>query len=328
MSSMLLAAASSAGLCAALLFALLRWRPRFLPLDRPNARSLHERPVPRAGGIALIAAVATAWALIPAAPWLPLLIAGGLCVLSYFDDARGLPVALRLGSHVLAAAIIVPAALPEIGWIWAAPALLAVIWTVNLYNFMDGADGLAAGMAVIGFSAYALGASALDPGWLASASLTIAAAAAAFLVFNFHPARIFLGDSGSIPLGFLAAALGLYGIGQGAWPYWFPLLVFGPFAGDATVTLIKRLARRERVWQAHRDHYYQRLVRMGLGHRGTAFAAYSAMLMCAGCALWARDKSATLQLAAVAAATALLGVAAVTVDLRWAKFIREGKGAT
>jgi UDP-N-acetylmuramyl pentapeptide phosphotransferase/UDP-N-acetylglucosamine-1-phosphate transferase len=320
---MLLVAMVAGGLCAATLFALLRWRPRFVPLDRPNARSLHDAPVPRAGGIALMLGIAAAWTLIPGAAWLPMWIAAGLCAVSYFDDVRGLPVAARLSSHVLAAALVVPAAFPGIGWSWAAAFVLATVWMVNLYNFMDGSDGLAGGMAVIGFCAYGLGARAIDPDWLASASFAVAAAAGAFLAFNFHPARIFLGDSGSIPLGFLAAVLGLYGIAEGAWPYWFPLLVFAPFIGDATVTLIRRLARRERVWHAHRDHYYQRLVRMGLGHRGTACVAYAAMVVCAGCALWARDKSATLQLATFALVTLLLGLAAATVDLRWARFNRE-----
>jgi len=161
--------------------------------------------------------------------------------------------------------------------------ILAVGWITNLYNFMDGSDGLAGGMSVIGFGAYALAAGASP---LATVSLCIAAAAGAFLVFNFHPARIFLGDVGSIPLGFLAGALGLVGWRGDAWPLWFPLLVFAPFIADATVTLARRAARGERVWQAHREHYYQRLVRSRLGHRGTAALAYVAMGLCAAAALW------------------------------------------
>jgi UDP-N-acetylmuramyl pentapeptide phosphotransferase/UDP-N-acetylglucosamine-1-phosphate transferase len=96
----------------------------------------------------------------------------------------------------------------------------------------------------------------------------VAAAAAGFLCFNFHPARIFMGDVGSVPLGFTAGALGLVGWRSGAWPLWFPLLVFAPFILDATVTLLRRALRGEKVWQAHRSHYYQRMVQMGLGHRG------------------------------------------------------------
>ena len=146
---------------------------------------------------------------------------------------------------------------------------LAVAWITNLYNFMDGSDGLAGGMSVAGFGAYSIAA------WLAGDAATgalcaaISGASVAFLLHNFYPARIFMGDVGSIPLGFLAAALGIVGWRNDAWPLWFPLLVFGPFIGDATVTFFKRVARRERVWRAHREHYYQRMVRMGFGHRGT-----------------------------------------------------------
>lgn len=326
MTHMLLIAGTSGALCAALLFALLKWRPRFLPLDRPNARSLHENPVPRAGGIALMLGVTVGWILISSAVWLPLLIALGLCAVSYFDDVKGLPVVARLGSHVFAAVIIVPAALPDVGWPWAGLLALATVWLVNLYNFMDGSDGLAGGMALIGFSAYGIAAALSGVEWLGGASFAVAAAAAAFLVFNFPPARIFLGDSGSIPLGFLAAVLGLYGVAGGAWPLWFPLLVFAPFIGDATVTLFRRLARREKVWQAHRDHYYQRIVRMGLGHRGTACIEYAAMAACAACALWAREEPLVPQVVAFATAIALLAGAAVAVDLRWARFNRQRRG--
>ncbi|HYN54929.1 MAG TPA: hypothetical protein VES38_09510, partial [Methylotenera sp.] len=103
----------------------------------------------------------------------------------------------------------------------------------------------------------------------------------AFLLFNFHPAKIFMGDSGSIPLGFLAGSIGVYGYFQSLWPVWFPVLVFSPFIIDATVTLIKRLLAGEKVWQAHRSHYYQRLVQMGWGHRTTAIAEYVLMLILA-----------------------------------------------
>src|SRR6185436_356022 len=105
----------------------------------------------------------------------------------------------------------------------------------------------------------------------------------------------FLGDVGSIPLGFLAGGLGLLGWRNDLWPLWFPLLVFGPFIGDATLTLVRRLLRRERVWHAHREHYYQRMVRMGFGHRGTAWTAYAVMALCAGAALVGRGQPPAMQ---------------------------------
>ena len=150
-----------------------------------------------------------------------------------------------------------------------------------------------------------------------------AAAAAAFLVRNFPPARIFMGDVGSVPLGFLAGALGLIGWNDGVWPLWFPLLVFAPFVCDATLTLLKRLARGERAWQAHREHYYQRLVRMGFGHRGAALIEYAAMLGCAAAAVYANGRGISVQVAVIGASIVILGGIAVWVDLRWSRFVRE-----
>ena len=254
-------------------------------LDQPNERSLHERPVPRTGGIAVLAGTATALAFGTSGLWLPLLLALGLAGLSFADDLRSIPVAVRLCVHVGAAALLVWYALPHLELWQGAALVLAIGWLTNLYNFMDGSDGLAGGMSVIGFAAYAVAATLAGTPALATLCVAIAAASAAFLVFNFHPARIFLGDVGSIPLGFLAGALGVVGWRDGVWPLWFPLAVFAPFIADATLTLARRLARRERVWQAHRDHYYQRMVRGGLGHRGTACVAYAVMIVCAGIGL-------------------------------------------
>ncbi len=291
-------------------------------LDQPNARSLHDRPVPRTGGIAVLLGAATALALGAAELWLPLAIALGLAAFSFLDDLRGMPTAARLLAHFAAAGGIAWYLLSPMHPAEIAALILAVVWITNLYNFMDGADGIAGGMALIGFGAYAAAAWAAGQGALAAAGIAVAAASGAFLLHNLHPAKLFLGDVGSIPLGFLAAALGLQGWRDDAWPLWFPLLVFGPFIGDATLTLIRRLARRERVWQAHRDHYYQRMVRMGLGHRRTAWIGYGAMLACAAAALHGRAEPAAGQAAAFAAASALLAVMAAWADIRWSRFVR------
>jgi len=106
-----------------------------------------------------------------------------------------------------------------------------------------------------------------------------------FLTHNFPPARVFMGDAGSIPLGFLAAALGVLGVIAGAWPVAFPVVVFSPFIVDATVTLARRLVRGDRVWQAHRTHYYQRLVLWGWNPRRLVFASGGLMLAAAASAL-------------------------------------------
>src|SRR5438067_89737 len=255
-------------------------------LDEPNEASLHARAVPRIGGVALIAGASLSLAFGAAPLRLPLALAAGLAVLSFMDDVRGLHTGLRLIAHLATAGTFVWYVMSPMHPFELLLLSLAVAWITNLYNFMDGSDGLAGGMALIGFGAYAVAAGTAEHAPLAIVDVALAAAAAGFLMLNFPPARIFLGDVGSVPLGFLAAALGLAGWRDDVWPLWFPLLVFAPFIGDATVTLLKRLARRERVWQAHREHYYQRLVRLGAGHRGTALTAYALMLVCAVAALY------------------------------------------
>ncbi len=310
-------------LCAAILGVLLRtglaWR---LATDVPNARSLHTRPTPRIGGWGVVPAVVLATALFAPSLWI---VAGGglfLAAVSQVDDRRGLPARVRFAAHLVAVlALIVawPAALPW--WCLAGLAFL-MLWLVNLYNFMDGSDGLAGGMALFGFGGYALAAlcgphpiAAL--GWVCAAT---AGAAAGFLLFNFHPARIFLGDAGSIPFGFLAGALGYWGWQAGAWPIWFPALMFAPFIGDASVTLIKRLLRGEKFWQAHREHYYQRMVRTGIGHAATALAWYLVMLAGMLLAVWALGRTPVLQWTTVAGWAVVLVLIGATIDARWRSF--------
>jgi UDP-GlcNAc:undecaprenyl-phosphate GlcNAc-1-phosphate transferase len=313
------ALAPIAAFAVALLAAWLLQTPagRRLALDQPNARSLHDRPVPRTGGIAIAAGLGAACAM----HWPgfgPVLAAAALLgAISFVDDVRHLPVAVRLSAHVAAAAVALASEVYTGSILVFLVLLLAVAWTANLYNFMDGSDGLAGGMTVAGFGTYALAAwTGGDPA-LAGLCAAIGAAALAFLAFNWHPARLFMGDVGSIPLGFLAGALGLAGWSRGLWPLWFPILVFAPFMGDATLTLVRRAWRRERVWEAHRDHYYQRLVRMGFGHRLTAEIEYAAMLGCAGLALLVFRETSIVQVLGVLLAVVALCGAAVWIDLRW-----------
>jgi UDP-N-acetylmuramyl pentapeptide phosphotransferase/UDP-N-acetylglucosamine-1-phosphate transferase len=269
----------------ALLAVLLRHRG--LPLDRPNERSLHSVPIPRAGGLAVVPAIAVGWMMVPAAVswyvWVPALLLFGL---SFLDDMTDLPIALRLLVHLAAASLVaVVLILPNAGPGAALVGAFMIAWMTNLYNFMDGSDGLAGGMTLFGFCCYAIAAWMGEAHTLALACVSVAAASAVFLRFNFYPARVFLGDAGSIPIGFLAAALGAQGWIDGLWPAWFPLLVFSPFIVDASVTLTRRILRREKFWQAHRDHYYQHLVRHGWGHRRTAVVEYTLMLYCGALAL-------------------------------------------
>lgn len=320
----MLALAPVAAFLVALLVARLLLTPagRRIALDTPNERSLHAQPVPRTGGLAIASGVAGS--LVLAWPGLPAILAAAalVAVVSLVDDIVGLPTLARLALHLGAAMAALALDLEVSRGLLFVVLALALAWTTNLYNFMDGSDGLAGGMAVFGFGAYALAAFLFGAATLAALCASLAAACAAFLVFNWHPARLFMGDVGSVPLGFLAGALGLQGWAIGAWPLWFPLLVFAPFMCDATLTLIRRLLRREPVWRAHREHYYQRLVRMGFGHRGAALIEYAAMAACAALALLVfREPAATQGLALAFAAVALSGVA-VWIDVRWARFLR------
>ncbi len=306
--------------CALILLILLRtglaWR---LATDIPNERSLHTRPTPRVGGWGIVPVSVVLMLAATPSLWLAAALAAMLAAVSQIDDRRGLPARVRFGAHMLAVALLIELNPAPVPW-WA---LLAVgflmIWLVNLYNFMDGSDGLAGGMALFGFGGYAVAALSgpvpqID---LGLASATIAAAAAGFLLFNFHPARIFLGDAGSIPLGFLAGALGYWGWLKGTWPVWFPALVFAPFIGDASVTLLRRLARGEKFWQAHREHYYQRIVQLGVGHARTALVWYGLMLAGIALANWALALPPLGQWAAVCAWAVVIAAAGVVVDTCW-----------
>jgi len=250
-------------------------------LDQPNERSLHIVPVPRVGGVGILVPVLV---ISSAQGHLSLVIMlTVLAGLSFIDDMRSLPAGFRLMIHVVASFVF---AMESLSNPWATVIVAVVIvWATNLFNFMDGADGLAGGMAFFGFVFLAIAAYYSDQPSLGALATTVSAGALAFLTFNFYPARVFLGDVGSISMGFLAGALGLEGWVLGCWPVWFVPLVFAPFVLDATVTLVRRALNGKRFWEPHRSHYYQRLVRMGWGHRKTALAYYAAMLVCGGGAL-------------------------------------------
>ena len=322
-----LVAVIALGGCAAILGTLLKtglaWR---LATDIPNERSLHVRPTPRVGGWGIVPMILIATLAAARQMWLLGACVACLAAMSQIDDRRGLPARVRFAFHFAAVAAVVvvyPAAAP-----WWALAVLAVlmIWLVNLYNFMDGSDGLAGGMALFGFGGYALAALSAGPAAvdLALVSAAAAGAAAGFLFFNFHPARVFLGDAGSIPLGFLAGALGYMGWRMGVWPIWLPAMFFSPFIADASVTLARRLARGERFWQAHREHYYQRMVRSGIGHARTARYWYALMLAGIMVALWAMGRPATVQWSVVAIWAFVLLCCGCAIDLRWRRYQASG----
>lgn len=309
----------AAMLCA---FTLSAWltsrfsRPgsRFYILDHPGERSLHREPVPRSGGAAIVIAIFAAGVLlnmwygeIPVGlPWLAAawLLAAGI---GLADDRCSLTVLLRLLVHGSAAALLImggfaPEHLDLPGVVINVPrgvtlsvTWLFIVWMINLYNFMDGMDGFAGGMACIGFSALALLGLFAGHNLFAALSLIVAGAALGFLCFNFPPARIFMGDMGAYSLGLLAAGFTLWGMRDGVFAFWVPVLIFSPFIVDATVTLARRTLHGEPVWKAHRTHFYQLLVQRGFGHRNTVLGHYVLMVACALCAVTAAQFSPLVQ---------------------------------
>ena len=276
---------------ALLAWLLTRARGRWRVLDIPNERSLHTQPTPRTGGVAMLAGAGTgmitAWqqgyAIADTAAVTAISL---LALVSLIDDRHN----LRAGVRLLVQAVVVAVLLyfyrpPDISVMLLPVALVFLVWMINLYNFMDGMDGFAGGMAVIGFGTYALLAWQTGHLELALGCAVIAAAAAGFLLLNFPPARLFMGDSGSTVLGLLAGLVILQAHDEGILPLWLGILVFSPFIVDASITLVARVLRGERFWLPHKNHYYQRVVQLGWGHKRTVLAEYGLMLACSGAAV-------------------------------------------
>ena len=269
-----------------------RWGARRL-LDIPNARSSHSRPTPRGGGLPLVVAALAAWIvflyLTGARRWdenLALVVGATLVAgVSWLDDLKGLPFRVRLSVHLCAAAIVLwtsppsaAAQLPGLGAVPLGPLAwpLAFIWIAgltNAYNFMDGIDGIAGGQgAVAGLAWWFLGWTYLTP-TVGVLGLYLGVAAVAFLLFNWAPARIFMGDVGAATLGFLFAAIPFAArpLGPQALTAWVvAAAVTWPFVFDSGFTLVRRWRRGEKVTEAHRSHLYQRLVIAGWGHAATS----------------------------------------------------------
>jgi UDP-N-acetylmuramyl pentapeptide phosphotransferase/UDP-N-acetylglucosamine-1-phosphate transferase len=290
-------------------------------LDRPNERSSHAVPTPRGGGIGILAALLPAWLAVvllgysDAAPLAAVAGALVLAVVSWRDDVGGLPPALRLAIQALAVAIGM-AFLPGAGTVFQdllPPFLDRIIagllwlWFVNAFNFMDGIDGIAGTeAAAIGSGIALLALTHLDVVGLGTGlfAAATAGAAIAFLRFNWQPARLFMGDVGSVPLGYLLGWLLLTLAGAG---YWAPALILPLyFLADASWTLLTRLARGEKIWEAHRRHFYQRAVQAGRSHAGVVLRVLAADIVLIGAALWSTEDSEVPALILAVLAVALL----------------------
>jgi len=305
-------------------FATLETNSSFL--DHPNRRSLHTVPISRLGGLAILCGLGIVVLVESVFTHLYPDLAGSVIMtedlrwilgmamsvgtVSLLEDWRGVPLPLRLTTQSLAAAGVIGfggvaisvVSVPTVGalaldWFQWPLAFLIIVWMTNLYNFMDGMDGLAGGMAVWGFGCLAY------LGWRAGhepfalLSLVTAGAVGGFLLLNLPPAKIFMGDAGSTTLGFLAASLGLLGVRDGVFDPWVPILIFSVFICDATITLVKRMLQGKKIWMAHREHAYQRLVLAGWGHRKTLGVAHGLMCASVGSAMLYEHLNETFRLA-------------------------------
>ncbi len=295
---------------------LLLHRSNLLP-DRPNERSLHTKAIPRTGGIAISGSIVFVWLSSIHQYRLLAVTAAMIAIISLVDDWKGLKPLPRFSAHVLLAAYATYSGIGDLALAESLFLIIAIVWVTNLFNFMDGSDGLAGGMAVFGFGTYSAAAWLSGHREIALIGAVIVCATIPFLVVNFHPAKLFMGDSGSVTLGFLAAIVGALGWREGAWSPFFPVFVFSPFIGDASLTLLRRAFQRQKFWQAHQDHYYQKLIRMGYSHRKTALFEYCVFAMSSIAAFASIGLDGTTQLVLLIIWGAVLVTAAAWIDQRW-----------
>ena len=297
--------------------------------DVPNDRSSHTVSTPRGGGIAIAVTTLIGTSIAGMRGLISLQVAvaivgGGALVaaIGWLDDRREVPPPVRIVVHLLAA-------IWSVAWLGGMPsielgvtrldmglfgtviAVAGIVWAINLYNFMDGIDGIAGSEAVmVGLIAGGL-LWLRDARGLATISVMVAASSAGFLVWNWAPAKIFMGDTGSGLLGFLFAVLALASENAGAAPLLSWVTLMGVFVFDATATLLRRAARGDRVHTAHRSHAYQRVVQSGVTHARVtqAVAALTAVL-------------GVLCLIATSRPSLLLPVVAVAFGLLFALYLR------
>jgi Fuc2NAc and GlcNAc transferase len=300
-------------------------------LDIPNARSSHSTPTPRGGGLSIVVVMLLSalagTELYPDQSGLCYLLAltgFAYAVLGWLDDHFDLSSLVRFVVQILLAC-------GAVGWLmtaggmalpWHVPtyqllpvAVLWVVWMANLYNFMDGIDGIAAIEALVlsATSAAWFGAAGADG--LMLIALAMAGSSLGFLGWNWSPARIFMGDAGSVALGALFAMIALIGSSRYAIPVAAFIILYAVFLVDTTLTLLKRIVRGEKWWQAHRSHYYQRAVQSGWSHGQVSGAVLIINIVLAGLAT-ALVAGALNEITALTAAGAILAGCLILVDLR------------
>lgn len=285
----LLISAVAVGTLAAsflLTLAIKRTAGRLGLIDVPNERSSHAIPMPRGAGAAIAIASLAAMGVLSILGIMPahlfLAVAPGgaaVAAVGLIDDIRPLTARVRLFVHFMAAAWAVvwigpvgffdhfAANAPELRWLGYAISTVAIVWFLNMYNFMDGIDGIAASQAVFMCAGMALlGVFSAGIAYIAAAAIILGAASCGFLLWNWPPAKIFMGDVGSGYLGFMFAVLGLATGAHSVFGPWSCIILAGVFAVDATFTVVRRFARGEQITEAHRTHAFQ-LLAQRMGHR-------------------------------------------------------------
>lgn len=266
-------------------FIVRKWALRSGLLDVPNERSAHDIPTPRGGGVAIVVAsflalVVAVWIWDLAADVFLAVMGGGLAVaaIGFLDDRKSIQPSIRLVVHVVSAiwALWWLGGMPSIqigeriisaGWLGNFLGVIGIVWTINLFNFMDGIDGLAASETVfICLSGAILGVLFGFGIQVALIAAVIGAANLGFLIWNWPPAKIFMGDAGSGFGGYSVAVLTLAAASENTVAPYVWMLLGGVFFVDATVTLLRRLVQGERIYKAHRSHAYQLLARRWGGH--------------------------------------------------------------
>jgi len=321
-------AAASMAVSATGVWVSIRIAERVGIMDVPNERSSHSLPVPRMGGVPMVVAAALAfggWLFLAAGEisflkGLPytFLFALAMFVLGFYDDLRNLSPLVRFLVQFASASLMLGFLTPHLpdvflgkwvlpGWAWVIPGAFWAVWMLNLYNFMDGIDGLAGGEAAVASSFFFLVFSYYgESGW-AIANLVVAAASMGFLVYNWPPAKIFMGDGGSAFLGAFYGMQSVVAALSTSVPFLVLVLPFANFILDTTFTLFRRMFRGETWYQAHRSHIYQRMTDLGMTHRKVT--SIELLVVAASCAAAAACIQAGLQMRIALAVSVTAGIA-------------------
>jgi UDP-N-acetylmuramyl pentapeptide phosphotransferase/UDP-N-acetylglucosamine-1-phosphate transferase len=277
---------------------LRRWMLSRQMVVVPNARSSHAVPTPQGAGAIMVAMVFFAWIilfvhhhdLVTMRDYAVLAAAACVALISWLDDRAHISFKWRLLVHAIAAAAAVfalpdgAAIFPDWLPLWLERTLMAVglVWFMNLFNFMDGIDGMLGSLT----ATIALGISAVTPAWLDwQLSLVLVPIAIGFLIWNWQPAKIFMGDVGSVTLGYLIGWLLLRLALSGNY---MPAIILAAYpVADTTFTLVRRVAQGEKFWEPHRRHFFQKAVRSGMQHAVVVRAVWVLQIFLIIMALWA-----------------------------------------